>query len=364
MRHRFHALCPYFAMFPETFAETWLDRLTRPGDVVLDPFCGRGTLPFQALLMGRRGVGCDVNPVAYCVTRAKTNAPALGLVDRRLDNLEREYRARRYERARLELPTFFRWTYRPETLRQVLYLRERLRWSDSNVDAMIAALGLGALHGETNKSPCYLSNQMPHTISTKPAYSVRFWKKRGYRPPRRDVFDLLRGRARYRYETPPPDTRGFALLADMRKLPRLAAQIPSPVQCVITSPPYLNVTNFEEDQWLRLWFLGGPPRPTYRRVSKDDRHEGRDGYWRFIADMWRSIGRILADRAHVVIRLGAVREPPERLLEMLVGTALASGRRTRLAHHEVSELRRRQTRSFQPSSGGCKVEIDCHFVVR
>ena len=35
MRHRFHALCPYFAMFPESFVETWIDRLTKPGDLVL-----------------------------------------------------------------------------------------------------------------------------------------------------------------------------------------------------------------------------------------------------------------------------------------------------------------------------------------
>src|SRR5258705_2335387 len=43
-------------------------------------------------------------------------------------------------------------------------------------------------------------------------------------------------------------------------------------ECVITSPPYLDVTNFEEDQWLRLWFLGGPPYPTRHRLASDDRH--------------------------------------------------------------------------------------------
>lgn len=37
MRHRFYALCPYFAMFPETFAEYWIKRLTKPNEIVLDP---------------------------------------------------------------------------------------------------------------------------------------------------------------------------------------------------------------------------------------------------------------------------------------------------------------------------------------
>ena len=74
MRHRFHALCPYFAMFPETFVEEWVGRLTKRGDLVVDPFCGRGTTPFQSLLMGRRAFAVDISPVAYCITHAKTNA--------------------------------------------------------------------------------------------------------------------------------------------------------------------------------------------------------------------------------------------------------------------------------------------------
>src|SRR5690348_11116618 len=76
MRHRFHSLCPYFAVFPESFAAKWIDKLTAPGDTVLDPFSGRGTTAFQALLMGRNAIACDLNSVAYCITRAKTQAPA------------------------------------------------------------------------------------------------------------------------------------------------------------------------------------------------------------------------------------------------------------------------------------------------
>ena len=84
MRHRFHALCPYFAMFPEQFVEHWIAKLTNAGDLVLDPFCGRGKTPFQAILMGRRALASDINPVAFCVTAAKTRAPALSTLKRRI----------------------------------------------------------------------------------------------------------------------------------------------------------------------------------------------------------------------------------------------------------------------------------------
>jgi hypothetical protein len=168
---------------------------------------------------------------------------------------------------------FFHFAYSQSTLRQLLYLRSSLRWEKSNTDCMIAGLILGALHSETQKSSSYLSNQMPRTISTKPAYSVRFWQRHELSPPDRDAFELLRQLVAFRYESEPPDDNALILKTDMRELPRLVREYPEPIRCVITSPPYLDVTSFEEDQWLRLWFLGAPPHPTYRVVSKDDRHE-------------------------------------------------------------------------------------------
>ena len=84
MRHRFHSMCPYFAMFPESFAQKWISELTSDNDIVLDPFCGRGTTPFCAVEMGRRAIASDVNDVAVCLTRAKTAAPSLGVLRRRI----------------------------------------------------------------------------------------------------------------------------------------------------------------------------------------------------------------------------------------------------------------------------------------
>lgn len=363
-RHRFHALCPYFAMFPEAFAEHWIARLTRPGDVVIDPFCGRGTLPFQALLMNRGAVAADINPVAYCITRAKTCAPRRGSVLRRITQLEAMYRPRQYEHQRQQLPIFFKYAYAPETLRQLLFLRSELNFSASDTDCMLAALILGSLHGESERSSVYLSNQMPHTISTKPAYSVRFWQKHGFKAPKRNVFSLMKERLVYRYESPRPTGRATVLQLDMRELPRTSDSIPDNIRCSITSPPYFDVTSYEEDQWLRLWFLGGPPFPTSDRIGQDDRHNKLDDYWQLIGDMWRVLGLILAEKANVVVRLGAVHIKPEILVSSLEAMSSVSGRRVRLESSVLSSIERRQTDTFRPGSRGCKVEVDCHFVMR
>jgi len=363
MRNRFHSLCPYFAMFPESFAARWINRLTRPGDTILDPFSGRGTTALTATLAGRCAVSCDVNDVAFCLTKAKTNAPVLDSVVTRLAVLKRGFESRKWARDAQQSPEFFQYAYSADTLSQLLYLRESLEWRTSRVDNMLAALVLGSLHGESRASPNYFSNQMPRTISTKPAYSVRFWQRHAMQAPARDVFEILRGRAAYRYESPIPRQASLVLHTDMRNLPRELKRWTRPIRCVITSPPYLNVTNFEEDQWLRLWFLGGPPHPTRGRVSRDDRYERPDQYWSFVADLWRSLGAVLAADAHVVIRIGSRSMAPKKLKQVLSATSQLSKRKVHLISARVSQMRNRQTDVFNPGSTGCSYELDCHFRV-
>lgn len=364
MRNRFHALCPYFAMFPEGFAERWIDELTGPGDLVVDPFCGRGTTPFQALLMNRNALGSDINPVAYCLTKAKTQGPAFSTVRRRIDELRGSYQARAWEPLADELPEFFRRGYHPSTLGQILYLRDVLDWRRRRVDTMVAALALGALHGESAKSPSYLSAQMPRTISTKPAYSVRFWEKHGYLPPERDTFALLRRQADYRYRSPLPRVRGRVGLSDFRELHRSKLIARREATCIITSPPYLDVTSFEEDQWLRLWFLGGPPHPTRNRISRDDRHELASRYWRMIADFWRTAGYLVEPGGHVVVRMAGNRLSEDRVVEGLTGCSVVSGRHVTLVSRDASAIPRRQTDAFRPGSVGVRFEVDAVFEVR
>jgi DNA modification methylase len=48
------------------------DLLSAPGDLVLDPFCGSGTVLLEAQLAGRRACGADANPLARLIARVKT----------------------------------------------------------------------------------------------------------------------------------------------------------------------------------------------------------------------------------------------------------------------------------------------------
>lgn len=299
--------------------------------------------------------------MAICLTRAKTNPPTLNWLRARLSKLRKGFDDAAWRHPARDAEEFFQYAYEPSTLRQLLYLRETLNWNESRADNMLAALTLGSLHGEAS-SPRYLSNQMPRTISTKPRYSVNFWKEHKLVAPERNVFDVLAQMAAYRYASPLPEGESLVLHTDMRNLPRAVESSPGrPIRCAITSPPYLNVTSFEEDQWLRLWFLGGPGYPQKSSVSRDDRHGTADTYWSFIGDMWRSLGAVMDDGAHVVIRIGSRRTPPDLLKRSLTGCAGFSGRKVKLVSSRVTEIKKRQTDAFRPGTKGCVVELDCHF---
>ena len=147
---------------------------------------------------------------------------------------------------------------------------------------------------------------MPRTISTKPEYSVRWWSERDYIAPERDVFAVLRRVVAYRLTQGIAPIRGVVRLRDARTAARGFPKLREAVQLIVTSPPYLDTTDFAEDQWLRLWFLGGPERPR-GGSNKDDRHTRVESYWRFLSEAWAGCAPLIRQGATLVIRVGGTR---------------------------------------------------------
>jgi len=361
-RHPLHSLCPYFAMFPEGFVERHVLAFTKPGDVVFDPFCGRGTTVFQSLLMHRPAAGMDINPVAACVAGSKADPPSLIDVLERVETLEKAFALRRKIR---DMPSpFFSRCFHHETLQQIIFLRERLAWKTDKVDRFVAALTLGALHGESHKSKLYLSNRMPRTISTKPDYSVRWWDERGLHPPARDTFAVIRELARFRFKAGPAALVGTVRMGDSRSASHRFKKLNGQVKLVVTSPPYLDVTDYAEDQWLRLWFLGGENEPIRRRF-KDDRLTNKATYWQFLSQVWHGIAPLLAPKSRVVVRIGG-RIPRDELDSGLQAsfTQGMEDKKVRLVVAPItSEIKGRQTNNFRPGAAA-SVEHDFVFSVR
>jgi len=359
-RHRFHSICPYFAMFPEEFVRRYVLAWSRPRDLVFDPFCGRGTTIFESLLNSRAAIGCDINPVAVCISRAKSDPPSLSATLNRIEDLRAAYEATTPNPPKL--PEFFSHCYHDSTLRQVLFLRSALDWRNNREDCFIAAAALGCLHGESHRTELCFSNRMPRTISTKPGYSIRWWTERSCFAPKRDVFTILPKAVIFRFKSAPPGLVGSVLQGDARDARKLFAQHVGQVRLVVTSPPYLDVTNYREDQWLRVWFLGGPDSPV-ASLARDDRHRTVEAYWGFLREAWRGVLPLLHPKCQIVIRIGGNRLPPGELGVGLLACLKQTRRQVKLAEVRTTSIGEGQQRSFQrrPRRVEPNVEHDFRF---
>ena len=67
-----HRHYKYPARFSPKFVRVAIEVFSKPGDFVLDPYMGGGTAMVEAMALGRRGIGCDINSLALFVTRVKT----------------------------------------------------------------------------------------------------------------------------------------------------------------------------------------------------------------------------------------------------------------------------------------------------
>jgi hypothetical protein len=67
-----HQYYRYPARFSPDFARSVIEKFSKPGDTILDPFMGGGTTIVEALTSGRHAIGVDLNPIALFVSRVKT----------------------------------------------------------------------------------------------------------------------------------------------------------------------------------------------------------------------------------------------------------------------------------------------------
>jgi hypothetical protein len=70
-RHSSLAIHPYFGKVDPAIALEALNTHSSVGDVILDPFCGSGTVLHDALLAKRQAIGCDSSPLACLIATSK-----------------------------------------------------------------------------------------------------------------------------------------------------------------------------------------------------------------------------------------------------------------------------------------------------
>jgi len=120
--HNFHS---FPAKYPPQLPRKFITSLTQPGDAVLDPMMGSGTTLLEAFLLGRHGLGFDIDPLAVLLSRVKVTmldaAEVMG-VARQIVARAREALSR--DRQALEAELARRWDKKTRDFVEYWFARE------------------------------------------------------------------------------------------------------------------------------------------------------------------------------------------------------------------------------------------------
>ena len=252
-----HHLSPYIGKMKSVIASDLISTYSRPGELVVDPFCGCGTVPLEAARLGRRVFASDASLYAMTLTRGKLRAPTtLKKACERLDLLLGRVESLPLPDLR-SVPHWVRAFFHPRTLKETLRLTTFLKREREHF--FLAAL-LGILH---HQRPGFLSfpssHLVPYLRSAKFPRSAypELYEYRAI-PPR------LRAKVERTLKRPPAEPFGRYVTGIRRSFVE-TVRFPDDIDCVVTSPPYMNALDYVRDNRLRLWFLGGPCEETEKR---------------------------------------------------------------------------------------------------
>jgi SAM-dependent methyltransferase len=320
--HTLHEVS-YRACYKPQLPRLFIEQLTKPGDLVYDPFSGRGTTALEAALLGRRVAANDINPLSRILLEPRLAPPDPEAVAARLAMIPRTTT----EAADVELTMFFE----AGTLQELLNLRAwfRMRERNGRFDAVDAWIRMVATNRLTGHSAGFFSvYTLPPNQAVSAAKQVELNRKRGQAPDYRDTHALiLRKTRQLQSDLEPRDRERLAAAAtDALFFTGSAGAAPGlpggSVQLTVTSPPFLDVVQYQADNWLRCWFCGLDAEAVGRGITMSR----TVGAWAVVmGEVFRELYRVTRAGGFVAFEVGEVRKGTVRLEETVLPLGQGAG---------------------------------------
>ena len=283
--HRMHSMASRSGSFPPALADYFINYFSHVGDLVLDPYSGKGTAPYQACLLDRVGFGIDVTPEAYVLTGAKVNTIKHDEAVDYLRSIKFGISKTNIRDVNLDVKVFFS----TKTLAQILVIKERLLedlgidpstidYTNGNVfhstktkKEQCAQYWLGVLVGILHGSSSYsLSLPCSHSFSMAPNYTKKYAKEHHLKKPDRNVIECMIERSYYLQSAGIARVSGKAYLGKAQELPKSWEE---KFDLIVTSPPYFTAQSYAWDNWLREWLLGFDFKEVRKQTTQTSSYE-------------------------------------------------------------------------------------------
>ncbi|WP_036096160.1 DNA methyltransferase [Leptospira weilii] len=249
--HSIHYSVSYRASFKPELPAFFLDRyLSKKKSVVLDPFGGRGTTSIQANLEGHAAIHNDISPMSLFLAKSRQTIPSFERLEKNLDRLDLKKKTPE-EKEDKDLLAF----YHKDTLNEIKNLKRIVSGDFTPEIQYIGITALSRLHGHSDG---FFSVYSFPQISIPPAAQKRNNEKKGIKPEYKEIKSRILQKMKRDLKTPlPPFYHDFSHRNRYTNHSSLFLESleDSVADLVVTSPPFLDKVNYEEDNWLRYWFL-------------------------------------------------------------------------------------------------------------
>ena len=312
----------YRACFKPQLPAYFIERHTKSGDVVYDPFSGRGTTAIEAALRGRKVIANDVNPLSALLAAPRLALPNVDAIAERLAQIPKHIAGRAPPLAMF---------YERRTLRELMALRDWLlrRRAKGEADALDGWIGMVATNRLTGHSPGFFSvYSFPPNQAVTAAGQTRINAQREQKPTYRDTHaliikksaQLLRGLEATQIKAlgKAGKTARF-LTGDARHTPQIKR---GSVALTVTSPPFLDVVDYAGDNWLRGWFNGLP----VKQIAAAMTLPRTVPQWSLVmGEVLQELHRITRKGGVVAFEVGEVKKGAIKLDEVVMPLGLAAG---------------------------------------
>jgi len=308
-----HQLSPFLGKMKSTMAKELVQTYSSPGDTVLDPFSGSGTVPLEAAIEQRNAIGIDRNPYSILLSKAKLHPPATEeaakqAAEKYLEQIDPEPGV-----GTDSIPEWVAEFFHPKTLSGIAQLCPLLHENDEHF--LVTCL-LGILHHQRPGFLSYPASNLRPYLRDEKFPREEYPEKYEYRKIEPRLISKIE-RAYRRFPEFDESLRRSVLEGDSADVMQqeIADEV---IDTIITSPPYMNKLDYGRDNRLRLYFLG---IEDYQELdgSPESRQQYRDFLDRFLTEATR----VLRPNGTLIFvmgesqRSGAAVDTSEVLTEMI-----------------------------------------------
>ncbi len=319
----------YRACFKPQLPAFFINWLSKEGDIVYDPFTGRGTTIVEAALLNRQVISNDINPLSRIFTEARINIPTQAEIHERLDSIDFNSPpdTTSDRMFKISLDAFFHKRTEQELATLSKYLTEQKKQARENhADRWIRMVATNRLTGH---SPGFFS---VYTLPPNQAVSIKrqmlINEKRKQIPEYRDVKTLILKKSKQLLSK-----LSSQRIEQVNKIGNQAQFFTkdasqtfdiqaNTVQLTVTSPPFLDVVQYSEDNWLRFLFNGIDAASVARKITTI---RSPQEWAAMMSGVFHELYRITKSGGFVAFEVGEVRKGKIELDKLVVPLGVSAG---------------------------------------